>query len=564
MTDNTIEAPQNIDRPAPPGVAADGGPLQQHVGLPGSAHEGAELTSRELGMWRPAIRTPDAEINNEKPILDARGRDLIRNTGLMTGAVATHRDSIVGHHFRLNSRPRYKVLGLDAKWAEEFAAEVEEKFDLYAESENCWIDASRNNTLTGLVRMAVGMFFQGGEVLGTLEWMRGANRPYRTALQMVDPDRLCNPQGREDTDRIRRGIERDAYGAALAYHILRAHPTDVTRMQDANNWTRVPAFKPWGRPMVLHIIEQMRPDQTRGISAMVSVLKEMRMTKKFHDITLQNAVVNATFAAAIESELPPEQAFEMIGAVDPVSGEQTMMSGADALLAAIAQYTGGAKNLNIDGVKIPHLYPGSKLKLYPAGTPGGVGTDFEQSLLRYVASALGLSYEQFSRDYTKTNYSSARASMNETWKYMRSRKKIVADRTAQTIYACWLEEALNRGDIDSMPSNAPNFYDGLNRDAYCKASWIGAPRGQVDELKESQASALRMKIGVSTLEDESSSLGKDWREVLEQQARELALRKQLGLPDPDLSPTKEGTNSAQRSSNDDAADAGNTDNGDAE
>lgn len=550
MGEMSLVPMDNNERPArESGVGVTGGPPAINLGLGIGAHEGADRTSREMLRWNPLIRSPDAEINPEKSTLDARGRDLVRNTGMMQGAVSIHRDSIVGSHFRLNSKPDYKILGLDEAWAEEFQAEVESKFGLYAESADNWMDAARMNGLTGLTRMAIGGFFFGGEVLATMEWMKGGARPYRTAVQMVDPDRLSNPQDRSDSEYLRRGIERNAYGAPQAYHFRKAHPTDyVLTPQKLYSWSRVPARKPWGRPLVIHIIEQLRPDQTRGVAEMVSVLKEMRMTKKFHDVTLQNAVVNATFAAAIESELPPEVAFEMIGVGDD------NMTQSDALLAAIAEYQLGARNLNIDGVKIPHLYPNTKLKLFPAGSPGGVGEGFEQSLLRYVASALGLSYEQFSRDYTQTNYSSARASMNETWKYMQSRKKSVADRFAQIIYTCWLEEAMNAGDIDSMPRNAPSFYEKLNKDAYCRASWIGASRGQVDEMKETQAAVLKISSGLSTLEDECAKLGKDYREVLEQAEREKKLKDAAGL-DFNTAPTKPGTNSAHRNMDDEGDEA---------
>lgn len=552
MSDLALVPKEESNRPAPlSGVVVDGGPLSQHAGLGIGAHEGADRTSRELASWNPVIRSPDAEINREKQILDARGRDLVRNTGLMQGAVSIHKDSIVGSHFRLNAKPNYRVLGLDEVWAEEYQAEVEAKFGLYAESNDCWIDASRTNTLTGLIRLGIGTFFNSGEVLGTFEWMRGSNRPYRTAFQAVDPDRLCNPQDAMDTEFLRRGIERDLYGAAQAYHFRMAHQHDPMMSNKSYQWRRVQARKPWGRLMVLHIIEQMRPDQTRGVSEMVSILKEMRMTKRFHEIVLQNAVVNATFAAAIESELPPEQAFEIIGA------DGTTTTGAESMLQAIAAYQGGARNLNIDGVKIPHLYPNTKLKLYPAGSPGGVGEGFEQSLLRYVASGLGLSYEQFSRDYTQTNYSSARATMNETWKYMQSRKKSVADRQAGAIYANWLEEAINMGDITSLPRNAPNFYEGLNRDAYCASTWIGASRGQVDEMKETQAAVLRIAAGLSTLEIECGKLGSDYREILEQQLREKKAKDSMGLVF-STAPTKPGTNSAHREEGaDNKPDAGN-------
>lgn len=550
MSEELSLVPMDIERPAAEsGVSVNGAPPEQSAGLGIGAHEGADRTSRELGLWQPLIRSPDAEINREKSILDARGRDLIRNTGYMQGAGSIHKDSIVGAQFRLNAKPDWRTLGLTEEWAEAFQVEVEAKFSLFAESDNCWVDASRVNTLTSLVRMGIGSFFAGGEVLATMEYIKERLRPFSTAIQMVDPDRLSNPNDTADTETLRRGVEKDARGAPQAYHIRMAHPSDAMLSNKVYTWKRVPVRRPWGRLMVLHIIEQMRPDQTRGVAEMVAVLKEMRMTKRFHEITLQNAVVNATFAAAIESELPPDIAFETIGVGEGMS------TWSQKMLADIADYQGSARNINIDGVKIPHLYPNTKLKLYPAGTPGGVGEDFEHSLLRHVASALGLSYEQFSRDYSNTNYSSARASMNETWKYMQSRKKSVADRIANAVYCNWLEEAINKGEIKSLPANAPSFYEGLNREAYCRATWIGASRGQVDELKETQAAVLRIAAGLSTLEDECAKLGKDYREVLEQKLREKKLLDSYGLT-LDQTPTKPGTNSAHRGSNN--ADGGDT------
>jgi lambda family phage portal protein len=556
MTELSLVPMEQSERPArESGVSVlDGGQPQQHAGLGVGAHEGADRTSREMASWTPVVRSPDADINREKQTLDNRGIDLVRNAGYMRGALSIHRDSIVGTQFRLNSRPNYRVLGLDEKWAEEFQLEVEAKFGLYAESNDCWIDAARMNTLTGLIRLGIGQFFFSGEVLGTMEWMKGRARPYRTAFQMVDPARLSNPNDMPDDEFLRRGVQRDVFGAPISYHFRMAHPNDPTAISKRFQWREVPIRKPWGRLMVLHIIEQMRPDQSRGIAEMVAVLKEMQMTRRFQDVTLQNAVVNATFAAAIESELPPDVAFESLGL------NESMNSAMTQFMTNLAEYTGNARNLHLDGVKIPHLYPNTKLKLLPAGTPGGVGQDFEHSLLRHVASALGLSYEQFSRDYTKTNYSSARASMNETWKYMQSRKKSVADRMANAIFAGWLEEAINSGDIKSMPANAPSFYEGLNKDAYCNASWIGASRGQVDEMKETQAASLRMGNGTSTLEDEAAALGKDWRDVLQQKAREQAYAKTLGV-ELNTAPTKPGTNSAHRDNGDgnDNADANNED-----
>lgn len=520
-------------------LALDIRPLE-HKAI-GGGLEGAERTSRETFQWSPPIISPDRQLNPVKEMADARSRDSIQNDGYATGAVATHRDSIVGSQYRLNAQPDYDLLGATEDWAEDFQQTVEGRFNLMADSPECWLDASRMNTLTGLVRLAVGGFLITGEVLAAVEWIRQQTRPFSTAIQMISPSRLTNKDNRTDDKEWRRGVKRDLFGEPVAYAIQSMHPTDYWLDPTAMQWREIPARKPWGRRQVLHIIEQLQPDQTRGISDMVSVLKQMRMTKRFQDVTLQNAVVNATYAAAVESELPKEMVFGAMGAGQAGFGDML-----GEYMKALSAYVGNANNIAIDGVKMPHLFPGTKLSLKPMGTPGGVGTEFEESLLRHTAAALGLSYEQFSKDYTKTNYSSARASMGETWKYMQGRKKVVADRFASMIYTLWFEEEMNAGNIPLPPGfTADTYYtDVYKREALLSCDWIGASRGQIDELKETQAALMRIKGGLSTWEKETGRLGEDYRKLFKQQSRER--RMQIGLKlEFALDATKPGANDAK-------------------
>lgn len=493
----------------------------------GGAYDGASRFNRELSTWYPAFQSADNDILPEKQTLDARSRDVLRNDAYVAGGADLHKDNIVGAAFLLNAKPEHKALGLDEKWAEEFQEEVESKFTLWAESPNNWPDAARLNTLTSLVRMAVGVYVACGEVLASAEWLRDTGRPFSTAIQMIDVDRLSNPHFLPDTPTLRGGVQRNMFGAPLGYHIQKCHPTDWMN-PDTFSWKYVPTRKPWGRLQMIHIMEQLRPDQTRGISAMVSALKELRITKKFRDIVLQNAVVNATYAASIESDLPSDTVFQALGAGSN-NANAVISDYATAWLTAISQYSGNSKNMQIDGVKIPHLFPGTKLQMRPAGQGGPLGTEFEQSLLRYIAANLGVSYEQLSRDYSQTNYSSIRAAMTETWKYMQSRKRMVADRFASILYGLWLEEAVNKGEITSMSRKAPNWYEGLNREAYAACDWIGASRGQIDELKETQAAVLRLKYHLTTYEDEHARLGKDFRKVFIQREREQKEMEDRGL-----------------------------------
>lgn len=491
----------------------------------GGGLEGAERLSRETMRWNPSMRSPDQVINLAKPTADARGRDMVHNDGYAMGAVTTHRDSIVGASYRLNAQPNWRVLGASQEWAEEFQQVVEARFNLIADSEACYLDASGMNTFTGLIRLAVGGFVMTGEVLATAEWLRSPVRPLRTAIQMVSPDRLSNPEGVSDDRFLRRGIRKDTFGRPVSYYIRKGYPTEHYD-EKSYLWAEVPAGKPWGRKQVIHIIEQLLPDQSRGIADMVSVLKQMKMTKSFQEVTLQNAVVNASFAAAIESELPPEIVYQSLGGADNAGWINTI----GQYMNALNDYIGNSSNINIDGAKIPHLFPGTKLNMTPMGTPGGVGSGFEESLQRNIAAALGLSYEEFSRDYSKTSYSSARASMVSTWRFMQSRKKNVADRLASAIYTLVLEEEINAGNLPLPPGKtAAHFYEPLMKDAYSACSWIGASRGQIDELKETQAAILRIKSGLSTYEIEVSKLGLDFREVFEQRAREEGIIKAKGL-----------------------------------
>lgn len=493
-------------------------------------HYGADTWAPELRSWNPPAVSADAELLPERERLIARTHDMIRNHGLTSGAVQTHLDNIIGGGLRLSAKPDYRALGQDVDWAREWQRDTEREFRAWANDIDCYCDAARKSNFGGLIAQGYRSYLQSFEVLATMEWI--TNRPlakYRTAVQMIDPQRLSNPHGTPDTERLRGGIELGFYGEPLAYHISTALDNDPFEWHQLRQWRRVPRETSWGRQMVIHIFDNDRPGQTRGKGGIVSVLAKMKMLEKFEQSTLQAAILNAMYAAVIESAMDWD-------AVGPAIGAKTSQNASklnnDQMWAYMQQRAAWHQegHVRYNGVKIPHLYPGENLKLLSPQHPSAAFASFEEATLRHIAGGLNLSYEQLSRDYSKTNYSSARAAMLETWRFFSGRRKQIAGKFATAVYACWLEEAIASGRVE-VPPGAPSFYEA--KTAWTQCEWIGPGRGHIDPLKEASATETELSNFMTTLEKECAERGLDWEEVLEQRAVELKrmqeLAAQLGM-----------------------------------
>lgn len=528
--------------------------------------ESADRLDSSIALWSSPLKSADADLLPHKEVIDGRARDVLRNDAYVQGGSNLHKDNIVGSHYLLNSRPISKVvLGRqDDQWEEEFQEEVEELWELFSDSTDNWIDASRTNNFTSMVRLAVGIHFMAGEMLAAVEYIKDDGSPFSTAIQFVDLDRLSTaPLSLNESD-IRNGIRYNRRGAPIAYQIRTEHPSDYGPLFGRTplpEWKEISTRKPWGRLQILHLFEQLRPDQSRGVTDLVTSLKATKIGHTWRDLNIQHAVTQAMYAAAITSELPSDQVFASLGGASMTAdkAQELVTNYAEGYLSSVATYAGTNRGLQIDGVKIPHLYPGTKLELLSPGK-SGLQPEFESSLLRYIAASMGVSYEQLSRDYTKTNYSSARAAMNETWKFMMSRKKVIADKFASILYRLWLEEAINSGAITT--ARGIQIYDpvpgrkfgrlNMKFDALSKCDWIGASRGQIDEYKETQAAVLRITNGLSTAEDELARLGKDWRKVYRQLRREMQMREAMGLMFTGTDPAVLAANAASMGQQDNA------------
>jgi len=471
----------------------------------------------QLRDWYAPHLTADAALLPNLRRSHARSDDLVRNNGIAKNAIQTHKDHIVGDNFRLSYKPNWRVLGL--KEDVEFVKDVEAFFSAIAEDESCWLDAERKRNFTQLIRAGIEMHCQYGDIFAKTEWMTERHRPLNTAIKLISPKRITNPGNASDTERLRAGVEVNVSNAATHYHIA----VGGVRTNINTKWIRVARTMPAGRQGIIHIFDPNEPDQTRGSNEFLAVMEQMKMLDTLQQTKLQSAVINSMYAATIESELDSEQAFEYIAG----ASNNPEKSPLTQILGMYGDYYAGNK-IKLGGAKVPHLFPGDRLKLMsPANSDNGYG-QLEQSLLRYISAGTGFSYEELSRNYQNLSYSTARASANNSWRYVMGRRRLIANRLASQIFALVFEEALIRKWI--VPPKGARFNFWQMRGAWVRCDWIGSGRMAIDGLKEVRESIMKIQFGLSTYEIELAKMGHDYAEIFKQQVREMNERKEAGLP----------------------------------
>jgi lambda family phage portal protein len=484
-----------------------------------TAYRGASLAHQETFAWRPPFTSGDSATLWERQLTAARADDLVRNDPHAVAGVNRLVDMLVGAGLRLSPSPSARALGLDpANGADresikQLSASLKSEWSLFAEDPRRFNDAQRRMSMNGQFRLMARTMARRGEATAFLTWRRDENARYATCLRTVDPDRLCNPMGQADTIQLRGGIEFDDHGSPVAYHVRNGHPADYFAYAQTLQWERILRCTSWGRPVFIHAYEPDREDQSRAISPFASLMTRLRMIGKFADTELASATVNALFAAFVTSNMPVDQATQ---AFTP-----SQMTYADKRMD---YYTAAPPTLN--GVRIPVLPVGDEIKINSSPRQSTAFVNFQSAFLQSIASALGISYEQLTMDWSKTNYSSARAALNEVWRHTQTALATFVEQVVTPIYYAQVEEAFDRGYVVA-PKGAPDFWDAPG--AYLNARWIGPARGYVDPTKEAEAAGLRMANFTSTLEQEAADCGRDYEEVLDQVAVEEAALKARGL-----------------------------------
>lgn len=511
-------------------TGAGPGSLANNVGRAFFPYQAADWQTQEMGAWLPWIRSPDAEINQFRDRMVARSRDQVRNDGRSSGGITRILDNAVGSSLRLSAAPDYRALAaisgaaFDIRWADEFRRAVEARWRLFANDFGRYNDVSRQLTVSQQFRLALRHKLIDGEDLVVNYWMpervgRGGAR-YATAYLVVDPDRLSNPNQMVDTRYMRNGVEVDDDGVPVAYHIRKAHQNDWYNSVESMIWERVVREDDDGWLRVIHDFERDRAGQNRGIGVFIPVLSHARMLARYYGIELQAAALAASIGTYVTSPYDPSEVQDAVGGDDQELG----------FYQGLRKEWNDERPAMFNGVRVPALAPGEDIKALTSDHPHNGFTEFVHEMQGCVASALGVSLEQVTQDWSKTTYTSGRSALLESWKTLVRRRQEFSVGTATPMYAVWLREAMENGELP-LPAGAPDFIEAVT--AYAGCSWLGPARGWVDPVKEPQGSILKMDAALTTLKQEAAEQGSDWEELLDQRQIEIEAFRERNIPLPE-------------------------------
>lgn len=482
----------------------------------GGGYTGARTDRRALQEWTPFAGSPDGDTLPDLETLRARSRDLVRNEPIAGGAVNTNVTSVVG--VGLTPRPALdrELLGLADEAADAWERQADRVWKSWAGTTAC--DLRRKNTFAGLTALVLRSALESGDILALRRYKERKGDLLGLRVQLVEADRLSNPRHLPDTDRLAGGVERDEDGAPVRYHVLNRHPGDVFTPV-AQEWIALPAFGAIsGEPLVLHVFQQERAEQSRGVPYLAPVIEALRQLGRYTDAELMAAVISSFFTVFVKS-----------------SGDDTGGLGVPGAAGGADADVDGARSssqLKMGHGAILDLGPDESIETANPGRPNDKFDPFVQAILRQVGVRLEIPFELLIKHFT-ASYSASRAAMLEAWRAFLARRAWLVRDWAQPCYEWAIAEAIARGLLP-----APGFFDNpLIRRAWLNAEWTGPAQGQIDPLKEVKAARERVAEGFSTRQEETAQLtGGDWETKHAQLAKETRLRREAGL---DIEPVAE-------------------------
>ena len=478
-----------------------------------------DTVEKTMSDWTPRVQSADLDINRYRNTVSARARDLVRNNGYAQSIIYSFLDNVVGHFFKLSPMPNYRMLDRSFEWSQDFGLNTKARWHGWANSNYYHCDYYGQSTFVELLKQALFSYVTVGEALVLVRYKKTRNGRYRLKTQLVESERLSTPTDKTNDKTIVQGVKLNAHGVIIGYYIMDQHPSDT----GAKSWTFVKRYNKFGRKQVIHLFDKERPNQQRGRSIFAPIIQQFKLLDNYKVTESERAIAQAMFAAVISSDMPSADAFRALGAdMDDDMDDDPYAT----FLGYQAEFKDSSGGLAINGSKVAHLATNESLDIIKSDSPNTAYAQFTDANVRELAAGAGPSYEQVSKDYSKTSYASARTAMIEAQKRFLSMRAACPAKLAGEIYALWLEEDLEM--VSGYPDGTVAKFADMP-EAWTGASWIAPGKGEIDPLKQANAADVNLRIMRTTREMEAAELGQDFDEIVQQRAYEEKLMSDVGL-----------------------------------
>lgn len=460
-------------------------------------YHGGRRDRGAMSQWNPFGASADADLLPDLDTLRSRSRDLVRNDPLAQSAVATKVVNVIGTGHVLRPDIEQVRLGLDDAAAAVWEEEALDIWRDWSQSPDC--DVTRTQSFAEMEDLAYRSRLISGDILFLRRFRELPGRLLGTCYQAVEGDRVSNPNWAADGDMLAGGVEMDANGAAVAYHIANRHMLDRGRA-GAVKWVRVPAYDARGRRQVLHVRGvRWRPDMTRYAPMLAPVIEALKQRSRYTEAELMAAVVSACFAIGMKSDDGDLGAGLSGGAAQPTG----------------ASGTGGAIEITEPG-QVFDLLPDEQIMSFEPGRPNPQFSPFIDAVAQEIGAGTDLPHELLVKKFS-ASYSASRAAMEMAWQSFRTDRALHVAQFCRPVYEDVITEAVARGKI-----KAPGFFtDPLRRRAWLGAEWMGPARPSIDPTKDAAADRAYLDMGATSLTRiVAERFGQDQRAVRRRRAQD--------------------------------------------
>jgi len=384
----------------------------------------------------------------------------------------------------LEATPDQKVLGLPNDFLNDWADNVEARFDIWAKNPN-YVSYNSQRNFGQIQRDIRKTALLSGDVLIVLRQDEKTGLPL---IQLVDGAYVRTPFEEIANKNIRHGVEFDEKGKHVAYHV-----------QDGSDpfkkSIRIPAFGLQSGRRVAWMVygHRIKIDDARGMPALGIILQGLKELDRYSDAEQRSAVLNAIQAFFIKKSKPG-------AGTRPVSGGAVRYDTAGQNISATASES---REYNIarhmPGMILDTLAEGEEPMSFNTSRPNVNYGKFEEALMASFAFANEIPPNIYRLAFS-SNYSASGAEINELKMYLdRVRSEFAADFT-EKFYKEWLISmvlinAISAPELLEAWRNPRNIFEA---GAWLSSEWAGAIKPSLRRIQDIKAYVDAIKEGLST------------------------------------------------------------------